>query len=388
MTTSNRRIGYILTAVWEGGLERFTGDLIDAMDRNEFSPHLYVLTKENPWLDEFRRRKMPIQVFNASNSYNLGSLLPTSKAFFGLTRALNRDRIDLVHTCDFFPAALGRIASKLAGTPRRLHTLHSLYDWYPTWAHLFNRWLGHSTNLITAVSYSAAQAAQIAEKIPAAKLRVILNGADITRFRPLPEEGRKVREELGLSPEDILIGSIGSLTTRKAHHLLIEAIAPLMDSNPRLNVAIFGAANGGPQDNLQRVNQAIQSSGYSHRIRVFPPRPDVERVISAFDLFCMPSVVEGLSLAAVEAQLCGSLSVFSDIGPFKEVVTDGWNGFLFRSNEPESLRDTLSKALSVVNTSSEIRQAARLDAMERFDKKRMVAAYLDIYRTLLAKASD
>lgn len=384
-TNSPRRIGYILTAVWEGGLERFTGELIDAMDRTEFAPHLYVLTNKNPWLGEFERRNIPITVFNASNTPSFTSVPSTSKTFFELARALKRDQIELIHTCDFFPAAVGRLASRVAGTPRRLHTLHSLYDWYPKWAHILNRWLSHSTNLITAVSNSVAQAAQLSENIPTEKMRVILNGADIHRFQPYPEEGLKLRLELGFSPDDILVGSIGSLTTRKAHHLLVEAISPLMQSNPRLKLVVFGANNGGPQDNHPQVLRSIQSSQVSDRIHILAPRTDVERVYSAFDVFCMPSLVEGLSLAAVEAQLCGSLSVFSDIGPFQEVVTDGRNGFLFRSGNTASLQETLAKALAILPNSGQIREMARLDAIRRFDKNRMVASYLDTYRSLLLK---
>lgn len=385
MTPRPIRVGYVLTAVWEGGLERFTYDLVRTMDRTEFQPHLYVLTSNNPWLGIFEKLDLPIRVFQGGNRLSLRTAWPIVRTFGELSSSLRRDRLDVLHTCDFFPAALGRGASLLAGVPRRVHTLHSLYDWYPRWTHLVNRLLARATDTVTAVSASAAEAASRAEGIPASKLVTILNGADLDRFRPLPQERQRVRQELGLPEEAILIGSIGSLTTRKAHHLLVEAMAPLMASDPRLHVAIFGAAHGGPQDNLARVQEAIRTSGFPDRIRIHSPRPDVERLLSAFDVFCMPSIVEGLSLASVEAQLCGSLSVFSDIGPFREVVRDGENGLLFRSEDSTSLRQALQRALDLGPGSDLVRRAAVEDARARFDKRRMVGTYLDLYRSLASK---
>lgn len=385
MTPGPIRVGYVLTAVWEGGLERFTFDLVRAMDRREFLPHLYVLTPHNPWLEIFQELDFPIRVFQGGNQLSAANAWPIARTFGQLASSLRKDRVEILHTCDFFPATLGRCASLLARVPRRVHTLHSLYDWHPRWTHVVNRMLARSTDMVTAVSASAAEAASRTEGIPASKLVTILNGADLERFRPLPGEREAVRAELGLPEGSLLIGSIGSLTTRKAHHLLVEAVAPLMASDRRLHVAIFGAAHGGPQDNLARVQEAIGASGFPDRIRIHPPRPDVERLLSAFDFFCMPSIVEGLSLASVEAQLCGSLSVYSDIGPFREVVRDGENGLLFQSGNVESLRQALARAMDLGARESVVRTAAVDDARTRFDKRRMVGTYLDLYRSLAAK---
>ena len=383
MTGSPRRIAYILTAVHEGGLERFTGDLIDSLSRQEFEPILYLLTPSNPWLGEFRRRGIEIRVYGASNAVRLGSLPSLFRVFLQLRRDFKRDGIELVHTCDFLPAAIGRLAAMIAGVPFRVHTLHSLYEWFPKWAHVLNRWLSKYTQVITAVSQSAADSARKLESIPESKLRVVLNGADVDRFQPSQVERQRIRQELGLSSDEILIGTIGSLTTRKGQEILVEAMAKLPALERPWRVVIFGAAYGGPQDNLPLVKATIARHGLEDRVTVHPPRGDVPALLSAFDVFCMPSRVEGLSLASVEAQLCRSLSVFSDIGPFREVVKDGWNGFLFRSEDPDSLAEVLARVMGALESFEEMRSNARADALERFDKKRMSAAYVGIYRNLL-----
>lgn len=388
MIRQPRRVAYVLTAVHEGGLERFTGDLMDSLPRDEFEPVLYVLTPSNPWLAEFRRRGIEIRVYNASNAVQLRSLPSLFHAFLRLRRDFKKDRIELVHTCDFLPAAIGRLAALFAGVPFRVHTLHSLYEWFPKWAHVLNRWLSKYTQVITAVSQSAADSARKLESIPESKLQVVLNGADVTRFAPSEEERKRIRDELGISLDEILIGTVGSLTTRKGQEILVEAMGRLPAQDRPWRVAIFGAAYGGPQDNLPTVKAAIASNGLGNRITIHPPRDDVPALLSAFDIFCMPSRVEGLSLASVEAQLCRCLSVFSDIGPFREVVRDGWNGFLFRTEDPGSLAEVLARVMGSLESFEDVRNNARADALERFDKKRMSAAYIGIYRNLLGMGAS
>lgn len=383
MNRSPHRIAYVLTAVHEGGLERFTTELIDAMSRDEFEPHLYLLTPNNPWLDEFRRRGLKIRVYNASNAVRARSLPSLAKATLQLARDFRRDRIELVHTCDFLPAAIGRLAALVARVPQRVHTLHSLYEWFPRWAHVYSRWLSRITQVVTAVSQSAASAAVRQEGIPESKVRVVLNGADSNRFAYSAEKRLRIREELGVGRDEILIGSVGSMTTRKGHEILVEALARLVDFPRPWRLAIFGAAYGGPQDNRIQVEKAIAKHGLQRRIEIHPPRPDVEALLSAFDVFCMPSLVEGLSLASVEAQLCGSLSVLSDIGPFREVVTDGWNGFLFEAGNPDALAAVLRRVMGSIEQHGAVRANAREDAIKRFDRVRMTSEYLDIYRNLL-----
>lgn len=383
MTSYPRRIAFVLTAVHEGGLERFTGDLMDSLPREEFEPVLYVLTPNNPWINEFQRRGIEIRIYDASNAVRFRSLPSLLRAFLRLRSDFKKDRVELVHTCDFLPAAIGRLAALFSGVRFRVHTLHSLYEWFPKWAHILNRWLSKYTQVITAVSQSAADSARKLESISEAKLQVVLNGADVERFSFSHESRQRIRHELGVAQDEILVGTVGSLTTRKGQEILVEAMGKLPAMARPWRVVIFGAAYGGPQDNLPTVKAAIVRNGLESRIEIHPPRNDVPALLSAFDVFCMTSRVEGLSLASVEAQLCRCLSVFSDIGPFREVVKDGWNGFLFRSEDPDSLAEVLTRVMGSLDSLEEVRDNARADALERFDKKRMSAAYIGIYRKLL-----
>lgn len=262
-------------------------------------------------------------------------------------------------------------------------TLHNLYEWWPSWAYKANRILSPRTDAITCVSESVKNYFLEREKLPSERYRTILNGVDETRFRPDPEARMRIREELGIKPDQILVGSVGSITTRKAQHLLVQATARLKELGIPVQVRIWGANDANPQHAEQRVLRQILELDLSESIKILPPRPDIEAVYNAMDVHCMTSMAEGLSLASVEAILCGTLSVYSDIGPFREVVEDGKTGYLFRSGDCEHLATVLGDAIGNPAKGRAMRTAGRALGLQRFGLARMGRDYEALYRSLV-----
>lgn len=300
------------------------------------------------------------------------------RAWLRLRARFKADRIDIVHTHDFLPSLLGRTASMAAGVPSRFVTLHNLYDWWPDWVYRVNRILARSTQGITCVSESVRQYMIQRERLPPERYRTILNGVDENRFKPDPMAREAVRRELGLGEDDILIGSVGSITTRKAQWILAEAVAPLIRDGLRIQVRIWGANCDNPQHAETDLLERIDVLGIADKFRILPPRKDIQNVYNAMDIHCMTSVAEGLSLASVEAMMCGVYPVYSDIGPFLEVVDPRIGGALFRSGHPKDLERTLRETLSddVFRTRS---FAIRTDAVRRFSLDRLASEYTSLY---------
>ena len=286
---------------------------------------------DDPWAEEFRSRGIPVSATRGPN--RLRSPLDgirLLKAWSQLQSQLRDERIDILHTHDFFPALVGRTASRMAGVPARVTTFHNLYDWWPHWAFVANRVLAKKTGAITCVSESVRRFMIEHEGLPPERYRTILNGVDENRFHPDPIARAEERRLLGIRDDEILVGSVGSITTRKAQWILAEAVAPLIRSGLPVQVRIWGANGDNPQHAEKELRERIAALGIEDRFRLLPPRKDIQRAYAAMDLHCMTSVAEGLSLASVEAMMCGVVPVYSDIGPFREVVDDGATGRLFR----------------------------------------------------------
>lgn len=377
-------IGHLLTSIWVGGLERFVLGLVDTLPRDRFEFVVYSWMGDDPWKSEFDSRGIPVRALWGSN--RLSSVLAPVKiavAWSRLAYQLRRDRIQILHTHDFFPSFVGRTASILAGVPHRVTTLHNLYDWWPGWTHSANRILARRTDALTCVSNSVRDYFIAHEGLPPYRYRTILNGVDEVKFAPDSRARSEIRQELGIGEREILIGSVGSITSRKAQHILVQAVKPLVAQGMPLQVRIWGANQTNPQHAERDVREMIEALELGDRVKILPPRSDIHRVYSAMDIHCMTSIAEGLSLASVEGLLSGPVCVYSDIGPFREVVDDDRTGFLFRSGDPAHLASVLSRVIPSLDAMEGLREAARRVGVERFGLARMGKDYASLYLELL-----
>lgn len=380
MNPARLRIGHVLTALWPGGIERFVLTLSESLDPGSYEFVVYAWMANNPWKRQFESRGIRVIELGAPNRLrSLSDLFFMIRAWLRLCTAFRDDRIDIVQTHDFLPSLVGRTASILAGVPVRISTLHNLYDWWPSWVFACNRLLARSTDAIVCVSESVKDYFVRREGLPPDRYTTILNAADNRRFRPDPQARLALRNELGIHDHEILIGSVGSVTTRKAQHLLIEAAALLKRDGHPIQVRIWGANLDNPQHDEARLRSRIRELDLESLVQILPPRPDIEAAYAAMDIHCMTSVAEGLSLASVEAILAGALAVYSDIGPFREVVENGHTGFLFRCGDATDLARILDHALQRLPDLNPLREQARQHATRQFSTPRLAKEWSILY---------
>jgi glycosyltransferase involved in cell wall biosynthesis len=378
------RIAYVLTALCEGGLERFTLELGRRLDKERFEPVVFSLTPLVPWSARFQEEGIPVFVYQARNRLGIASLWPNLRTILQLSRDFRRQGIRIVHTCDFYPATMGRLAAFLARVPGRVHTLHSLYDWYPGWAHRINQLLALRTHQVTAVSNPVLESSARLDKLPTDKYMLVHNGADPLAFHPDPLARAELRKRLGLPETARIVASVGAYTERKGHRTVAKAILPLLGDDPDLHLAIFGTVPEARHDIRPDLERMFQEAGFPDRLHMPGPVDDVRTVYCGCDIFCMASHVEGLSLAGIEAQMCGALSLFSDIPSFREIVEEGQNGFLFPVGDADALRRTIRHALALSPEKADaLRKSARTRAVERFHIDTMVGDYQAIYEDVL-----
>ena len=301
-----------------------------------------------------------------------------------LAHLLCKERVDIVHTCDFFPAVMGRVASLLAGVPVRIHTLHSDYDWFPCWAHLVNRALASCTDVITAVSDAVMASSLRLDGIHPDKYRMIHNGVDAEVYTPDPSARNRMREWLGIPRDARVILSVGAYSRRKGHRITMDAAIPLLREDPSLHLVILGQRLH-RDDDTQHLSDLAQAVGVSSQVHLPGPKEDIATYLAGCDVYCMSSYVEGLSLAALEAQMSGCLCVFSDLPSFREIVRDPDDGLLFPVGDAPALRTCLEHLLHLDPiVASAKRELVRARAVERFSLEHMVAQYVEIYRQALA----
>jgi len=176
---------------------------------------------------------------------------------------------------------------------------------------------------------------------PRRPIAVVPNGADHRVFRPRDaREVAAIRAELGVPAEGPVISYVGKLVPRKGVDDLIEAMGRLLRTGDGATLVIAGM--GAERAGLERRAAEL---GIADRVRFVGkvPHDTVPLVMSAGDLFVLPSLSEGLPTVVCEAMACGLPVVATAVDGTPEIVRDGETGFLVPPRDPAALADALGR---------------------------------------------
>lgn len=170
-----------------------------------------------------------------------------------------------------------------------------------------------------------------------AKKKVLTNGigVDTSKFIYAPD-GRYIRKELGLNDQDTILLSVGELIERKNHEPVIRAIKKLNDKT----IHFVLAGEGELQEYLQSV---VKRLGIENQIHLLGYRRDINKLCNSADIFIMPSLQEGLSVALMEAMSCGKPVIVSNIRGNVDLIDEGRGGYLVSATDVNAYAVAISK---------------------------------------------
>lgn len=139
------------------------------------------------------------------------------------------------------------------------------------------------------------------------KFKVVKNAIDLSKYRYSDEERERQRKKIGISDDTKLIGHVGRFNEQKNHRFLIEVFAEYIKIYPNSKLILMG---DGPLK--KQIEQQLKNKGISEKVLFLGQVSDVNQKLMMLDAFILPSLFEGLSIAAIEIQAVGINSVFSD----------------------------------------------------------------------------
>jgi glycosyltransferase involved in cell wall biosynthesis len=140
----------------------------------------------------------------------------------------------------------------------------------------------------------------------------------------------------------------------KNHRALIEAMPALLAECPDLCLVLAG---DGPLGAVLKEQAA--ALGVAQAVRFLGVRTDVSSILPAFDIFALPSLTEGLSIALLEACAAGLAIVASDVGGNPEIAQDGVRGLLFPVGDQARLQGALQSLLQDSTLRQRLGESAR-----------------------------
>ncbi len=298
-------------------------------------------------------------------------------AGIGLRAILKRERFDVVHfhtsrAHSMAPFARG-FAEALVVTRRMDYRPNRMFAPY-----LYNR----AVDGVVAISDGVADSLAAAG-VDRSRVTVVHSGVDCERFRPPTAEQRAdARSALGLSDGEFIISAIGALEPRKGHLYLIQAIGALAATEKSVTVKCLIAGQGSIGATLKRETWQVRCAD---RIKLLGRVDDPRELLWASDVFAMPSVKEGLGVAALEAMASGLPMIASDVGGLREVVEPERTGILVAPENPAAIASAASRLMESTELRAQMGTAARAQVVENYSIEQMAAETLALYRSALEK---
>jgi glycosyltransferase involved in cell wall biosynthesis len=214
------------------------------------------------------------------------------------------------------------------------------------------------------------------------KMSVIPNGIDASPFSaPLADERRRgLRREFGLGLDDVVAISVSSLTVEKGHRYVLEAMPEVARTSPRLRWLVVG--DGPLREGLDRTAADL---GLSTHVLFAGTRRDVADLLRAADLFLLPSLIEGLPMALLEAMAAGLPAIATAVGDVATVIEDGRNGTLCAPASAFELGAALRRYASDAGLRLAHGSRARATVVENFSSTSMARSYCALYDDVLSR---
>lgn len=297
-----------------------------------------------------------------SRRWDVRSDVRAARELYGALRDLE---LDVLHTHNPKTGVIGRVVGRLAGVPVVVNTCHGL------WATRDDRplkRLGVYAAEVLAAAFSHAELYQndadrttLAHWVGQRKVQVVGNGTDLEQFVPDARARRRVRHELGLGENEVLVGGVGRLVAEKGYAEFTAAAEALSGR------AVFVWAGRPDPDKHDAV------SADSPFVRLLGQRSDMAAVHNAFDVFVLPSYREGFSRSAMESAACGTAMVLTDIRGCREIGRDGREVLLVPPRDPGALTRAVATLIDDTELRCQLASHARRRALACFDQRTVAA---------------
>lgn len=297
-----------------------------------------------------------------------------------LAKLIRARGIDLIQSHEFTTNCYATLAARLARVPI-VCTVHGK-SYYPAryYRRTAYRWVARNAAAFVAVSEDLARFLNQRLGIPERRLRVILNGVDLTRFGSVPDGRAAARAALAIPADGFVALTVAALFEVKAHADLIDAAAIVLRAHPG---TLFLFAGEGPLEGALKAR--AERLGVAKRVRFLGFRRDVPELLAASDVFVLPSHSEGLPVSVIEASAAGLPVVATAVGGTGEVVEHDRTGLLVPARDPERLAAAIGRLAADPVAGRRLGAAGRERARGRFGLERMLADYRRLYAQLTDK---
>jgi glycosyltransferase involved in cell wall biosynthesis len=382
--TEQVKVLHLITELDVGGAQTALLRLLESLDHQRYTPSVACLYNgDGLTARQIRALGVPVFDLGLSAKWRLDGL-------WRLRGLLSQIRPQILHTWLFHAVLAGRLTSQIAaGMPGRkasdlgsrpaLVSSRRSVSLGGAGRELLNRLTCGLDSRVIALSEAARQAEIAGTRVNPDKVITIYNGIDIRPFQAVPAEVRpSLRRSLGIPGEALVIGFTGRLNPVKGLLELLDVLPGLFDGYPQIWLLLVG--DGELRADLETRARQLSIAG---RVRFTGARQDIPELLSAMDIFVLPSRWEGFSNSVMEAMAGGLPVAAIAVGGIPELVIDGETGLLAPPGEYPQLANLLSRLITDPALRKRLGQAGQRRIAAHFTLEQNVRQTCQVYEDLL-----
>ncbi|MCR5736894.1 MAG: glycosyltransferase family 4 protein [Eubacterium sp.] len=270
---------------------------------------------------------------------------PTNfKGYGDMKKVINRGNYDVIWTNEPVMGVTTRLAARKArkkGT-KVIYMVHGFhfYEGAPkvNWMMFYpiEKFAGHFCDNVVTMNLEDFNRAK-KMKLPDVKY---IHGIGMNPYRLSEGEVKNdIRSELGIREDAPIVLSIGELSKRKNQKTIVSAMAMMKKKDVHYLLC-------GKGDQLENLTNQAKELGIDSRVHFLGYRTDVVDICKQANVFVMPSLHEGLPVAALESMYSGVPMVVAKIRGLVDIIVDGKNGFLCHPDDSERFAEKIECLLN------------------------------------------
>ncbi len=298
-----------------------------------------------------------------------------------ILRIIKRYDVDLVHLNNRYIPGEAILAARLSGVPVVAHLREYLDSPIP------GEVLRAARKVDRTIAVSDAAVENLVAVFPELRVTKIQNPVDVEAMESASGARLAVRESLGATEADILVGIVGRVVPWKGQLEFVRACLGAMREEARIMAVVVGDVSDGLESYLDDVRREIDQSGFQDRFVLTGFRKDVEAIYHAIDIAVHASTSpEPFGRVIPEAMAAGCPVIASDAGGPREIIAPGVDGLLVPPGEVAALRDAILRLARDPEERRAMGERGARKVARHFTIEQAADQVLEVYRQLLARS--
>jgi glycosyltransferase involved in cell wall biosynthesis len=360
-----------------GGAEQHMLDLLLRLDCRRFR---LALACPAPLIERLRA-DLPAEV----ETFVVSIARPADwRAMLAFAGFLRHKKIQIVHSHLFYSSLFASPIANWAGVPVVVETPHLRESWRRGWkaSYVIDRLAGRYVHVYIAVSHANRRYLIEEKGLPPEKVTAIQNGSEVEKFDPRHRPPSGLRTQLGFGESDPILLLPGRLEPQKGHAVLLQALPTVLAAVANVRLVCVGDGT------LRAALEAqVRELGLAACVRLVGYQANMQDWLALADICVLPSLFEGLPLAAIESLAAGRPMVASAVDGTPEIIVDGETGLTVPPGDPKALSAAIVRLLQDPELRARLSQAGRRRVEQYFDIRRQVSETERLYQRTWEKST-